>query len=467
MQYNSTTIFKALLFSMLPFVAFTANAQSAEVSGTAEGYAGMKISITVYSDPLSKSVSKKTEAEIDDSGKFDLQIEVDDTCRAMLSLRRYSAPIYLTPGANYRVEISPENERVLINTWQKGELKYTLLNTSTDTTDELNITIAKIDNAYYRFFAQNAQLIGTKQIQINLRNFEGRITGSTSPGSFTGRYASSTFAEMMLAAGLPQKEVYDRAFADGDLHFDNPGWYGLFNLFYESIFEEYSTRFGGAEMYNRLAKGISLEEADSLMVKNDFLEHIDLRRAAMLNAAAGAYYDNRYSARALLSLIEEIAEAPDTADELKRIARDLNTRLTSTGLGSTFSITGSDEMLKSDKETYIFVSAPWSTSSGREAISLAMMKEKYGEFFNVIEISIVENGESYATAERPWEVIVPADVSDFMEQMEIYRIPQFIWVNTDGIVTDLDAPMPGTGLESVLYKKKVAFEKSQKIKVGQ
>ncbi|MCA1751882.1 MAG: TlpA family protein disulfide reductase [Cryomorphaceae bacterium] len=471
MQYNSTTIFKILLFWGLIYTAFPANAQKAEVSGKAEGYAGMQISLTVYADPLSKAVRERVSAAVDSTGKFNLEISITDTCRAWLGLRRYSAPLYLTPGAKYEVEISPENERVLINTWQKGELRYTFRRTGekspADSMEDLNITLARIDDAYYRFFAQNAELIGTRQMRTNLLNFEGELSAGLASSSFAGRYAESTFAEMMLAAGLPKKEIYDRALAGQGLHFENPGWYGLFNLFYESIFEEYSTRFGGAEMYNRLAKGLSLAEVDSLMMKNDFLVDSELRRAAILNASARAYYNKKYPAHTIVALIKQIGETEEAESELRRIAVDLNRRLTSTGKGSMFADLGLDHPLETEVETYIFVSAPWSTTAGREAISLAMMAEKYGEFFDVLEISITEKDGSDHGPERPWEVIVPDDIGAFMERLEIYRIPQFIWVNADGMVVDLEAPLPGSGLESQLYKKQVAARKAQEIKVGQ
>lgn len=441
------------------------------MSGTAEGYAGMRISLIVYTDPLSKSVREKTAAVIDSAGNFNLAVIVEDTCRAWIKLRRYSAPIYLTPGSKYTVEISPDNERILINTWQKGELKYTFRRTDEknegDGTEDLNITLARIDDAYYRFFAQNAELIGTRQIRTNLQNFEEKLTAGLAPSSFAGRYAACTFAEMMSAAGLPKKEIYDRALAGRGLHFENPGWFGLFNLFYESIFQEYSSRFGGAEMYNRLAKGLSLADVDSLLMKNDFLLNDDLRRAAILNASARAYYDNRYPAHAVTALIGEVAEAEDADGELRRIALDLNRRLTSTGKGSLFSDLGLNHTFGGDVATYIFVSAPWSTTAGREALSLAMMVEKYGEFFNVLEISVTESDGSYTRSDRPWDVIVPNDIEAFMEQLEIYRIPQFVWVNADGMIVDLEAPMPGSGLESQLYKKEVASRKAREVKVGQ
>lgn len=431
----------------------------------------MQISLTIYADPLSKAEREKTTATVDSAGHFSLEINVKDTCRAWISLRRYSAPLYLTPGVKYEVEISPDNERVLINTWQKGELRYTFRRTGekneADSTEDLNITIAQIDDDYYRFFARNAELIGTRQMRTNLKEFEKELTAGLHPSSFAGRYAKSTFAEMMLAAGLPKKDVYDRALAGRGLHFENPGWYGLFNLFYENIFEEYSTRFGGAEIYNRLAQGISLADMDSLLVKNDFLADDNLRRAALLNASARAYYNQRYPAHAIVALIEEIGDEVEAKSELRRIAVDLNRRLTSTGKGSMFADLGLNQPLEADVETYIFVSAPWSTTAGREAISLAMMAEKYGEFFDVLEISITEKERSDHGSERPWKVIVPDDVATFMEQLEIYRIPQFIWVNTDGMVVDLEAPMPGSGLEGQLYKKQVAARKAQEIKVGQ
>lgn len=467
MPFKSTTIFKPLAALFVAVLGLSAKAQTAEVFGTAPLYAGAEISLTVYADPISERIAHSATAVIDSSGSFRLAAAIEDTCSAVIKIRRFSAPIYLEPGAEYRVEISEENEFVLINTWQKGELRYTLYRENPGELPDINEAASETDRLYYKFFAENAALIGTRQMRRNLEAFREELTGRYPPGSFAGRYAEYTYAEMKLAAGLPRKEVYDAVFAEGPLPYSHPGRYGVFTLFYEGVLDAYSSRFGGAEMYNRMQSGLSLYEVDSLLMRDDFLVREDLRRAVLLLNLKNAYYDRRYPAGAVLRLIDEIAEAerrvrPETA----AIAEGLPDKLTRTGKGSPVTELAGMADAGDPRPFFIMISAPWSTVAEREAISLATLAEKYGDHFRIAEISVSPLSGRTDLPKRPWPVMRPTDAETVMKQLEVYRIPHFSWADEEGLLTDTQAPYPSTGLEKVLYRMKIEAEKASEIKVG-
>lgn len=467
MPFNSTTIFKFLLLSVLTFAGLSTKPQTAEVFGTAPRYAGAEISLTVFTDPISERTAHSAVSVIDSLGNFRLAAALSDTCEAVLKIRRYSAPLYLEPGARYRIDLSDENEFALINTWQKGELKYTLTRENPGKSADINSAAAEIDRAYYRFFADNADLIGTRQMRRNLEEFRTELTSRYPANSYAGRYAFYTVAEMMLAAGLPKKEVYDAVFADGPLDLGHPGRFGVFVLFYEGTLDAYSSRFGGPEMYNRMNSGLSLPEADTLLMKSDFLVRDDLRRAVLLFNLKKAYYDKRYPSEAVLRLIEDIAGDDRPAlSEPAAMAEGLQEKLTRTGKGSP--VPGIDNHFADEDErpVFIMVSAPWSTVAEREAVSLATLAEKYSAHFRVAEISLGDLTRGGEIPERPWPVVRPANIEAVMKQLEVYRIPHFVWADPSGLLTEPQAPNPGTGLEKVLYRMKIEAEKASEIKIG-
>lgn len=472
MPYNLTTSFSSLCACLLFFSAAAQSPKAARISGKAEGYAGVELTLYTYKDPISKESDLNASTTIQEDGSFDLTLPVADTCQAWISLRRHTAPVILHPGSTYTLELGIDNEPTLIHTWQRGELSYAFTSlaandTIGNTPSDPNSAIAAIDAAYFNFFAAHGNLIGTRSIRGKLHEFKTTLMAGLDTSRFEGKYAAFTVAEVQLAAGLTRKEIFDISLKVYPVELSHPGYYALFSTFFDKYFEQYSNRFGGSEFYNKFAEGIHFNTLDSLLLKDDFLQADDLRHAVILYSIGNSAYNARYSRPRLIEVLQQMQSSTLVSEPHKAIAERLVRKIQNSGVGSSIYDLGLRISPDTIVNTLIFVSASWSTTAQREAATLGALADKYSDDFRVIEFQIDQGESVVKLAESKWPVLGTENVAVIMDRLEVYRIPQFIWANRKGEIELLNAPQPSDGLENLLYKIKVQREQSQVIKVGQ
>ncbi len=472
MPYSLTTSFSSLCACLLFLSAAAQSPKTAQLSGTAEGYAGIEVMLQTYKDPISKEQDLKASTTIQENGSFDLTLPVADTCQAWISLRRHTAPVILYPGSAFTLELGIENEPTLIHTWQRGELSYAFTSLAAiektgNNLSDPNSTIAAIDAAYFNFFAEHGNLIGTRSIRGKLREFKTTLMEGLDTSSFEGRYAAFTVAEMQLAAGLTRKEIFESSLKVYPVELSHPGYFALFSTFFDKYFEQYSNRFGGSEFYNKFAEGMHFITLDSLLLKDEFLQADDLRHAVILYSIGNSAYNARYSRPRLIEVLRQMHTAVQVSEPHKAIAERLIRKIPNSGVGTSIYDLGLRVSPDTVVNTLIFVSASWSTTAQREAATLGALAEKYSDDFRVIEFQIDQGESVVKLAESKWPVLGTENVAVIMDRLEVYRIPQFIWANRKGEIELLNAPQPSDGLENLLYKIKVQREQSQVIKVGQ
>lgn len=473
MPYSLMTIFKSLLsITLASLCTWTFGQPVTILKGSAPSFAGMETGLEIWADPISRTQEVKATATIDDQGIFELRLSHQDTVMGILSMRRFSAPFYLTPGSTYHVVIGDENEPPLVRTWQKGDLEYAISEIydaagHAAMREDLNALIAQIDQAYYQFFADHGELIGTRAIPALINSFEEEQSKGYPPDSYAARYVRYSAGEMRLACGLPRKGLYDALLSDAPLMLNHSGWFAFFDLFYENYFQNFSNRFGGEEIYNLINEGHSFHYLDSLFQKDDFAKRSDLRHTAMLQSISQSYFNNRYNRAALTLLLDEMCLSDAISMHLKQVALRLKERLGRTGLGASYHSLELIIPLEEGMPTLLFIAAPWSTAAQKEGLALQTLNEKYGAYFNIIEIWVESPESQHLNESKSWPVTIPKDVAAFMERMGVYRIPQFAWINEEGVIAANNMSPPSDRLERVLFKLKVEAEKANQIKVGQ
>lgn len=471
MPFSSTTTFKALFICYMGLFPSLLSAQVAVIEGMAPEFAGFEIELLLYRDPISREVQSQNRGSIAEDGSFKLSLEVPDTTQVWLWMRRFSAPIFVHPGAHLHIALDEEMERVLLTTWQRGRLGYRFVREKSaqvegDTSEipglALNEAVAQMDAAYYRFFAENAAKMQSRSIRNVLKGYCEEHLPQGQSTDYLNTYAACTAAEMQLAIGWPKNQVFETNMAHNEIQLNHPAWFSLFQLFFSGFFTSYSNRFGGAEMHNRLAAGMDYAQLDSAAMAYDFLERTDLRQLALLLNIAEVRKDKRYTKSALLSLCREL-EANAASDELRELAHALGNQLEKEGDGIEMKEMLQNAALDMNKPVYIFVSAPWSKASKREAASLTGLIEKYGGYFQALEVSI---SESERSALGPWPIRYLPESRDLLDAWNVYSIPHAFWVKTTTDGTGTEAPLPSSGLEKKLFKLKAEKEEGEKIRIG-
>ncbi len=464
MPYSWTTAFStaaALVWGIQVLAQATAT-----LDGTAIGYEGLEVRIFALSDPITRVPERMAETRVRDDGTFTLHFDCANTGQAWLALRRFTAPVYIDPGARYRIAIAAENESALIRTWQKGALQYTIERVdSTAPQPDINLQIAAIDQAYYNFLAAHEQVIGQKSFKSAYYRWAGDLKKEYAGDDYAAQYLLGTLAEIKLIAGFTRKEIYDSTFAQLPSLPQNPGWWTAFDLFYANCLDQYSNRNGGAEMYNRINAGLSIALLDSLLRADSFLERKELRDLVLIHGLHQAAYDKKYNTPAVVELLRGAMKAATAANSA--LARRALDKIGQSEKRTMFDFDALYPVVKQSTEvpTLVFVSVPWSSVSLKESLALEALHQQYKEVFDVIEVSLAEVEDPQH--KRPWPVVQPQHILDFMDARELYQLPAFLWLNTSGHVENAAAARPSQELEKTLYRLKSKQGREQSIKVGQ
>jgi hypothetical protein len=448
------TIFSILFFT-LPLFSF---AQTSEISGEAKDWSGYEVRIERILDPISRQTQVLNSDTVDEKGHFKLEFQVNETEQVQIAVRRYTAPIYAEPGAKYQITVPPLPDAQLIRTWKPGSIEYIFTDLSEN---DINFRISDFDRAFYQFYVDHTPLVGSPAIRKHIREFAD--SASTPNRNFSGVYTHYSIGEMKLSNGFPREKVYQEYLEDGKIYLRNPAWYAFFNLFYADYFSEYDVRFGGESFPNRMKKGLSFQDLDSLLQRDDFLKNDTLRRLVMLNSIATSINDRNYPREVLLAYMDT-ASAHPVGNSDGKIAGRLLDKYQTQIQGPVFDPERFEERPQlEEKPTLLIITAPWSSESHREKSLLSDLYEKYSEIFQVIEVEIEGGAEEN---EAPWTVIHPQNTAQFMERYQVYSIPEFYWME-NGLVSDWEIKHPSEGLEEKLYELQSIKRDSEKFRIGQ
>ncbi|MCZ4407377.1 hypothetical protein O3Q51_01050 [Cryomorphaceae bacterium 1068] len=447
-------IFKICLFLLLPF---SLAAQTTSINGTSLEWSGYIVEISRYQNLISGEKIFLARDTVDANGKFSLSFDVSEINQVWLSVNRFTAPLFVEPKKTYELGISPSREFVLIPSWRPGSFEYIF--TNLDSSD-INAEIIEFDQSYFDFFTQNARLIGNPALRKEVKDFESKHTFPEK--DFLADYIQYSLAEMKQTVGFPKNELYSSYLKDEDLKLSNPSFFSFFNVFYSDYFNRYDVTFGGMSISNQFAGGLTYEGLDSLFLRDDFLQRADIRQWVILKSIKETIYLKTYSGKKLAEIllaIESNAQTKSIGTAAQKIRSDYE-RSTSANLQELFPPIKELELLP--KETLVVVSENNSNEWKRESSLINMLLEEYGEYFQVVEITMGMDDQT----EKNWATVSLTSPEAFLNDLDIYQLPWYGWMDSAGTLTK-NINKPSEGLEERLYSIRAKAKEAQKIKVGQ
>lgn len=457
------TIYRGLAIFLFLF-CLSANAQKAEILGSAKEWSGKEIRLLIENDPITNTFRQVDSDIIATDGSFKLTVDTNQTALYWLAVKRFKSPIWISPATVYPISIIPKPENILVDTWQNGSFEYAFL--SLDSND-VNKLLADFDTKYYDFYLDNAQFIGTSQLKRKVTAYAEELKPD-SANPLINAYQQYTLAEMKLSSGFKKSDLFEEYLKDKPIKLHNISWFDFFNLFYTDYFQTYDLKFGGATIANRLKTGLQPDSLSILFKQDDFLQNDTIRQLVILKSISAVYSNSAYPLDKLKAIVNLVAESPATP-AIGAIANRLNGKMNNTVIGSdlaTISKSWKPEYISNQDTlpTILMVSIDGSTNSEKETLVLKSLYEKYQGIAHFVEVRISDGSKPVA---RPWTVYYPKDKMQFLDCFNIYGFPYFIWVDGDGIIREKEIEKPSDGLESRLFKIQTEKDNRNRIKVGQ
>lgn len=448
-------IFRIWLALLLCPVFLKANETA--IIGRAPSLAGHEIRLTKLTDPFSGSLEVLDLDTINSEGKFELTFSPEEVTEVYLTINRFRAPIFASPGETYAVQIPEQAEFSLIPSWRPSGFEYLLENA--DSTD-VNFKISSFDQRYFSFYNENAQFIGTSAMRRAISDFAAQID---STNGFSGTYKTYSIAEMKLSAGFPKNELYAAYLKNAEIQLQNPAFKSFFDKFYADYFDQYDVRFGGATLANRFRKGLNYQGVDTLLLEDDFLQREDIRQWVILKSINENIYGKKYPAAALRDLLTELRQRAVT-EEIQSAAHKIEKTFQEHENAVPLAELPFKKMPEPEsKPTLLAIGHLNSKEYIKELSLLESLEKEYGEYFSVIQVFL----PSEPGLEIPNQLISPANEYELITSLGIYALPWYGWVNGEGEIVEKELQKPSTGLEERLYRIRAKKREEDKIKIGQ
>jgi hypothetical protein len=268
---------------------------------------------------------------------------------------------------------------------------------------------------------------------------------------------------MKLSAGFPKNELYTTYLKDEYLHWENPAYRIFFEKFYGDYFDQYDIRFGGESLVNRLRKGLTYQELDSLLLEDDFLQREDLRQWVILKSINENLYGKKYPIASLLSLLEELDQLAAN-EKLKHSISEVRERYRKTSENILLSELPLIHLPDSTGKPSILAIGHLESKEFIKELSLVeSMKDEYGKYFAVIPVFLSSNPNRGV----PENLTTTSNEYELMNRLGIYSLPWYGWVNRNGELMERDMQKPSMGLEERLYRIRAKKMEEEKIKIGQ
>jgi len=435
------------------------------IKGNVSLLPGREVRLIEIVDPISKTELILDLDTIDREGRFELKTNPNKYKSLIVAVNRYKAPVFIGPGDTLILEFSSEPKYKLADSWLKGNIDYAFVKTDNE---GINREISRFDGAYYFFFIQNVQLIGTSSIKDKILEFESEFAIADSAHPFIQIYTRYSVAEMKLSNGFNRTKVYEEYLAQDELHPYNPAWVSFFDNFYADYFSEHDNRFGGAALYNQMNAGISVDSLNSLLNRDPFLERPDLRQLVLLKSIAESYGGNKFKKAPLREILKSIVQKPETK-EIETFAKNLDNKWKKldekTNLANIKDEFASRLQVYSDSlPTLLITSLSGGPQLLKEIPVIEDLLARYPDLFKVVELHI---GINYSSRSRVWPMVMVDKNYEYLSEFQIYSIPHFMWFNSSNQLGLNPATTPSEGLEELLYKIKAKKDQKEKIKVGQ
>lgn len=451
------------LVLILFFGCLSAKCQTT-LDGSAKQWAGKTIRLIKMADPITEYAIELDSDTIAPDGSFTLKANVSKTQSVWMYVKRYRAPLFIEPDADYHIVVVAKPENILVDTWLKGSFAYGI--TKVDSTD-VNTILGDFDRAYYNFYLDNARLLNSPVLKKKIPEFEEQHTLSNTD-SYIKTYRQGSIAEMKLSAGVSPRQLYTTYLFNKPVYPDNPGWYSYFDLFYADYFQNFDSRFGGALLSNRIRMGMQPDSLYRLLDIDPFLANDTLKQWVLMKSINQVYNSEIYPTPYLNRVLEIIQTKPATpriAKVASRLKLKIKNRILGMPLDSVATYLQSDPTFSpKGKNTVLMVSTHENIESAKEKVIMRTLIEKYGEIFQFIEVQIDSKMDETDLGNK---VFKPKDDFAFLEKFEIYSMPYFIWFGTDGKIQSKGIEKPSEGLEERLYKLQYKKDQSRQIKVGQ
>ncbi len=442
-------------------------AQKTIISGTAYGAEGKLIRLSAPGDLITFWEKPLASAKVDSSGHFSINVTLDKTSLAFISIDFHRTELFLEPSLKYDLRIDPMNydEKTEIDpNFESQNLNCSIANS--DAT-ELNALIGTFDSIYSGFLLKHFNGLYRDRNKVLLDTFRVHINQQfgAAKNSYFISYVTYKLASLeQLTQYYNQPQIAIKYFSDKPVLYNNQEYMEFFNNYFSKYLTVTSNIFRKMDLHPVLKSRDPYTALLKVMTADTLLKNNRLRELVMLKGLMELYTTPSFSQPEILSAIL-MAKEKTPFPENRTVAENmisLLTKLKPGTLAPEFTLISREQKevsLKSLRGKPV-VLCFWTTYCDDCLSEMELISQLYETYKDKIHFVCVSADKSFSKMlffvnlkkNYLWTFVHMGDHVEVLKEYEVNSYPLFVLIDKDGKINKYPAAQPSNGLEADLQK---------------
>ncbi len=467
-----------ILIALISFLPLQLISLPIIISGKADQMPNKLVRLIVYSDQFSKLEKTIASTYTDESGAFDLEVDIPETTFAFLALELKKGEFYLKPGATYSFHIPVDTARQRGSVFDELPLRFTL-----EAEDEgLNRMIGEFNRSYNEFVITHTNRIYRSRDKSLVMDFSKALKEkySSTGEQYLLDYMDYTIASLEWVSKIKnEQEILDAYFDPNDpVLYQNIQYTSFFSDFFKAMYA--STQLFS---YDDMTAAINSEKGyfhvEKLLNKSERMaQYPEVRELVACLLLAKKYYSPDIRKGKVLSIFTELEENSQF-NNVQLVARNFRKKLTHLEYGSPappFRLQdeqGAYTTLAHFEGKFVlldFHRADCPLCLNNMGDLNALTKEFKGEL-QVLTFAEKEGfGETVEYARLrsyDWPILNIGKQILLLEEYNIRAYPAYVIINPDNTIATANAPLPEEGLSFYIRRFMNLYQRNKKGSSGE
>lgn len=437
------------------------------VHGQAASHSGDQLQFYIYADYITSTEREVGRCQVDPTGSFECDLQVDETCMVMCHLGVYRAYFFAEPGHSYQLALplkEPKTEAQRLNPFfREVDMQLGVVGASPD---ELNFLINAFDLRFNEHFDQLVRDAYLRRPRIDIDSLiariESRFEGASHP--FFNDYRCYRYGLLkQITRFQKSKSISDEYFLHKPVRYSNPAYMELFNMVYDKYFFFYSNTPQGKTLATDISRDKSLEKLRKTLGNNQVLSNDTLKEMVIMKGLFDEFFNDDYSRSALLDILGQLYSSV-VCPEHYVIVENIRARITRLLPGfvpTPFELadtSGTIVPLERFKGRYVYLNF-CATSSYTCIQEFALLQQLYDRHSKHLEIVTVLTDDNKHDISRflqstgySWTFLHYGNRPEVIKEYDVRAYPTYYLIGPDQKLVMSPAVSPSEGFETRLFQ---------------
>ena len=429
--------------------------QNVTIKGIANSHKGKEISVYLYDDLITYSLTRMDFDTVDSKGGFVLQLSVSSPQVALIKVGQLAGRIYLQPNFVYGISIPPLDTSRFLASGTEQSMDITINGDAT----ELNARIIDFNNRFDEFWQNHYKSFVSKQLHRELDSFQVQIYKryENVKLSYFKTFVEYSFALMNENTGRHKNYLAKKYLFDKPLAYSNYEYMEFFNQYFKQYLQTQTVTKNGTLILEAINEQGDYKHLNELMKNDALLKSDTLRELVLIKGLYEMYYLPHYKKNKIKEMLEQVNGTTIIAEH-KKILFNILRAINNLQIGSPapeftlLNIKKDTVRLRDFSKRFVYLNfyASWCTDCLEQFKKQESLLSKFGNTIYFVSVSMDEDSNAFTSfiKQNPkykW-TFLKAD-KKVIQQYNAGSVPVYYLIGLQGELLQSPALKPDEGIE--------------------